>query len=154
VEGRFAQAFGQAFGGKGKDAQDTLSGRSPVELLLLADVARLSGHPAESVAPLSMLLASFGSDPRAPLAAFTLGRVLLDDLGRPREAAERFHAAYQWEQEGPLAQDALAREVEAWSRAGETAQARARAREYMRLYPAGRRLLSVRHYAELTGEAD
>jgi len=50
-------------------------------------------------------------------AAFTLGRVLLDELGRPSEAVDAFPLARS--SGGPLAEDALAREVEALSRAGE-----------------------------------
>jgi transmembrane sensor len=46
--------------------------------------------------------------------------------------------------DGPFAEDALAREVEAWSRAGETAQAHARAQDYLRLYPRGARVDAVR----------
>lgn len=122
---------------------------NPAELLLEADVARLSRHPAEAVAPLRELLTRFPGDSRAPLAAFTLGRVLLDDLGRPREAAEAFARARAFAPEGALAEDALAREVEAWSRAGDTSTARARAEEYERLHPEGRRLRSVRRFGGL-----
>ncbi|MGV3625374.1 MAG: FecR domain-containing protein, partial [Archangium sp.] len=53
----------------------------PGDLLRAADVARLSGHPAASLTPLRRVLSHFRTDPRASLAAFTLGRVLLDDLG-------------------------------------------------------------------------
>src|SRR5262249_8117411 len=88
------------------------------ELMLAADVARLSGHPADAVPYLERILGSRGSDPRAGLAAFTLGRVLLEELGRPAEAANAFARARR--AGGPLAEDALAREVEASSRAGDT----------------------------------
>jgi transmembrane sensor len=115
------------------------------ELLAAADVARMSKHSAQAVGPLRRLLRSHPSDPRAPLAAFTLGRVLLDELGRPREAADAFAQARR----GAMAEDALAREVEAWSRAGDATTARARAEEYLRLYPSGRRERSVRRYGGL-----
>src|SRR5262249_52762893 len=62
----------------------------PDELLLAADVARLSGHAAQAVDPLRRVARDHRGDPRAALAAFTLGRVLLDSLGRPREAADAF----------------------------------------------------------------
>ena len=75
--------------------------------------------------------------------------MLLDELGRPREAAESFQHAQQLDPTGPLAQDALAREVEAWSRAGEPARARACAQQYLKSYPSGRRTNSVRHFGEL-----
>ena len=117
------------------------------DLMLAADVARMSKHSDQAVAPLRKLLNSHPGDPRAALAAFTLGRVLLDELGRPREAAEAFARARAMG--GAMAQDALAREVEAWSRAGDPATARARAEEYVRTYPGGRRERSVRKYGGL-----
>jgi transmembrane sensor len=80
------------------------------------------------------------------LAAFTLGRVLLEELGQPNEAAAAFARAEALAPRGALAQDAIAREVEAWSRAGEVSRARARAEEYLRRYPEGRRIRSVRHF--------
>jgi transmembrane sensor len=121
----------------------------PEELLVAADVARLSHHPSEAVAPLERLVRDHARDPRAPLAAFTLGRVLLEDLGRPHEAADAFVAVSRLAPDGPLAPDALAREVEAWSRAGETGRARARAEEYLRRFPAGSRVRSVHRYGGL-----
>lgn len=117
------------------------------DLMLAADVARMSKHSDQAVAPLRKLLANHPGDPRAALAAFTLGRVLLDELGRPREAAEAFARAHAMG--GAMAQDALAREVEAWSRAGDAATARARAEEYVRTYPGGRRERSVRKFGGL-----
>ena len=156
-EGQFEQAYSLAYGppatasGVHRTPPPLLREREvgPGELLLLADVARLSRHPADAVAPLTRLLRERPADPRAPLAAFTLGRVLLDELGRPREAAQSFLRVQELDPDGPLSQDALAREVEAWSRAGEGASARARALHYLQKYPTGRRLRSVRHFGEL-----
>jgi hypothetical protein len=48
-----------------------------------------------------------------------------------------------------MAQDALAREVESWSRAGEASLARERAEEYVAAYPNGRRLGAVRRLGGL-----
>jgi hypothetical protein len=118
----------------------------PGELLLAADVARLSHHPAEALPRLEQILQQHGTDPRASLAAFTLGRVLLEELDRPRDAALAFADARRRDADGPLAADALAREVEAWSRAGEPVKARDRADEYVRKYPEGIRMGSVRRY--------
>src|SRR5262249_19093697 len=118
----------------------------PGELLLAADVARLSHHPAEAVTPLQRVLHDHARDPRAPLAAFTLRRVLREELARPREAGAAFaevRAVAPQGARGPLSDDALAREVEAWSRAGERERARARAADYVRESPAGRRLRAV-----------
>jgi transmembrane sensor len=121
----------------------------PGDLLFAADVARLSGNPALAIPRLSRVLQAHANDSRAPLAAFTLGRTLLDGLGRPREAADAFARARRLAPSGALAQDALAREVESWSRAGESALARQRALEYLKLYPGGRREKAVRYHGGL-----
>jgi transmembrane sensor len=119
------------------------------ELLLAADVARLSHHPADAVVHLRRVVSSHSGDPRAPLAAFTLGRVLLEELGQPGQAAEAFAKARALGGAGPLAEDALAREVEAWWRAGATDKAHERAEEYVKLYPKGLRIRSVKKYGGL-----
>lgn len=119
------------------------------DLLLFADVARHSRHPAEAVEPLRKVLKAHRDDPRASLAAFTLGRVLLDELGRPSEAAAAFADARALQPGGALAEDALAREVEAWSRAGETAKARELAQMYVDRYPYGARTRLVRRHGGL-----
>lgn len=116
----------------------------PEDLLLASDVARLSGHPAEAVPHLEQLLRDHPRDARTSLAAFTLGRVLLSDLGRPREAAAAFRRAADSGATGALAEDALAREVEAYWRAGDQALAEERARVYLSRYPDGRRARVVR----------
>jgi transmembrane sensor len=116
------------------------------DLQLAGDIARLSGHAGAAVSPLVRALALHPDDPRAPLAAFTLGRVYLEDLGAPRDAALAFARARELAPGGPLAEDALAREVEAWSRAGETETARAQASRYLRRYPQGRRAHAVRQF--------
>jgi transmembrane sensor len=123
--------------------------RTMVDLLAAGDVARLSGHPDAAVGFLARAVAQHADDPRAPLAAFTLGRVHLEDLGAPRDAARAFARAFELDPDGPLAEDALAREVEAWSRAGETDVARDRASTYAKLYPDGRRIRAVRRFGGL-----
>jgi len=119
------------------------------DLLRAMDLARSRGNPAEAVQLLQAFLRDHASDPRAPLAAFTLGRVHLTQLGEPLQAAQAFARARALAPSGSLAEDALAREVEARARAGDRARARARAQEYLRSYPAGRRAASVRRYAGL-----
>jgi transmembrane sensor len=121
----------------------------PADLLLAADVARLSHHPSDAISPLERVVREHAGDPRAPLAAFTLGRVLLDELGRPAEAAAAFSRAQALGPGGPLEEDALAREVEGWSRAGDANRAHATAERYVSRYPAGRRLRAVKKFGEL-----
>jgi len=121
----------------------------PRDLLLASDVARLSGHPREARRWLELLLARHPGDERAPLAAFTLGRVLLEELGWPKDAANAFARTRALQPDGPLAEDALAREVEAWSRAGEADRARAAAELYLQKYPRGQRAAGVRRHGGL-----
>ena len=103
--------------------------------MLAADRARLAGHAEQGAELLRKLLREHPDDPRAPLAAFTLGRLLLTELGRPAEAAAAFAQVRRLSPHGAFAEDALAREVEALGKAGLAADARARADEYQRLYP-------------------
>lgn len=121
----------------------------PEELLLAADAARLSGHPREALPYYQRVVRDHAGDPRAPLAAFTMGRVLLTQLGRPRDAAAAFARARSLARGGSIAEDALAREVEARSTAGETERAHALAEEYVARYPSGQRLRAVRRFGGL-----
>jgi transmembrane sensor len=115
------------------------------DLMLAADAARLSGHPADAVPYLERAVSGHPSAPHSALAAFTLGRVLLDELHRPKQAMEAFARARA--AGGPLAEDALAREVEAASRAGDAAHSRDLALLYRRLYPNGRRAKAVSKFS-------
>jgi transmembrane sensor len=116
-------------------------------LLAAADAARLQGRAQEGAALLRRIVQHHRADPRAPLAAFTLGRVLLMELAQPREAAAAFAEARGLAPHGPFAEDALVREAEAWAKAGDHAKARARAQDYLRAYPSGRRVPAVRALA-------
>lgn len=131
------------------EAYDALEGAvvrdRPEELLLAADAARLSGHPRESLPYFERMLADHARDPRASLAAFQMGRVLLSELGRPRDAAAAFARARTLG-DGSMVEDALAREVEAWAAAGEPERARTLAEDYLSRFPEGRRAVAVRRF--------
>lgn len=122
----------------------TLADQSSEDLMLAADAARLSGHPAAAVPYLRRLLRAFPNDVRAPVAAFTLGRVLLAELARPADAADAFALAHRLAPTGPLAADALAREVEAAAQAGDRARARRLAARYLAEHPDGPGASAVR----------
>jgi transmembrane sensor len=115
----------------------------PAELLLAADVARMSRHPSRAIAPLQQIVSRFPSDSRAPLAAFTLGRMWIDELGNPGKAAQAFAQAHRLSPSGPLAQDSLAREIEALFASGAKAAARTKAKQYLVSYPKGSRRARV-----------
>jgi len=119
----------------------------PAALLLAADLARRAHNPQAAVASLRRLVDKYPKDPRAPSAAFTLGWVLLTELGRPREAAAAFEEAERRASRGMLAEDAAARGAEAWQRAGDSRRAAEAARRYERLYPTGRHLSQMRALA-------
>jgi transmembrane sensor len=138
-DGEYAAAFAELEREGARAVRDV-----PEDLLLAADAARLGGRPDKAVPHLERLVRRHSRDARAPLAAFTLGRTLLEQLGRPREAAQAFATARRLDGSGALAEDALAREVDSWSRAGDTTLARERAREFLARYPDGRRAALVR----------
>jgi transmembrane sensor len=138
--------------GRHREAFDTLGARGlrresarlgVADLLALADVARLSGHPADAVAPLERILSAFAGDPQAPLAAFTLARIDLDELARPRQAAAALERALALGTPQSLREDARARLVEAYGQAGDRAAARRAAEAYTHEFPAGRHAAAV-----------
>jgi transmembrane sensor len=122
------------------------------ELMLAADTARLSGHPEAALPFLKRVVEHHASDSRAPLAAFTLGGVLMQQLGRPREAETAYGLARELSLKSSLAQDALARQVEAAHRAGDSERAEKLASEYLARYPNGRRVHAVRRFGGLAPE--
>jgi transmembrane sensor len=134
--------FGEAYGLLRQVPMKNLS--EPDDLLLAADVARQAGRPERAVPFLERVVKEHASEVSAQLAGFSLGKVYLDNLGQPALAAQSFATVRAMAPVGGLAQDALAREVEAWSRAGDAARARDGALEYVRLYPHGRRVSAVR----------
>jgi transmembrane sensor len=133
-----AGAYDEAYRalGQGGIAAETAAS-SVDDLLALADVARLSGHPLEAVRPLEQIVSDHPGDGRAALAAFTLGRMQLDNLGRPSAAASSFARALALGLPGGLADDASARRVEALARAGDREGARRAAEAYRAQFPNG-----------------
>jgi transmembrane sensor len=126
----------------------TVAGDTVDDLLVAADVARLSDHPAEAMPYLQRILREHPRDERAPMAAFTMGRTL-SGLGRAREAMAQFARVRAGWPRSPLAEDALVREAETAAALGDVAAAVRLAGEYDRGYPDGRRRAEVRRYARL-----
>jgi transmembrane sensor len=131
--GKHRQAYALLVPGGFRDVRNDAG-----DLLLASDVARLSQHPSDAATLLRKLLAGHERDPRAPSAAFTLGWVLMNDLGRPSEGALAFARAEALAPRGNLAEDALARSAEAWHRAGEISRAETAVERYEKAYPHGR----------------
>jgi len=107
------------------------------ELLDQADARRRRGDVRGAETALRAALAAHGSDPQAALAAFTLGKLLLDMAGRPGEAATAFARCLSLSPPSALAEDALYRLAEAQARAGDSDAAAATARQYRARYPHG-----------------
>lgn len=112
-------------------------GKSSAELMLAADVARWSQHPVAAAGLLQRVVAEYPADPVAPLAAFTRGRVLWENLGQISAAADAFERARRLAPGGAIAADALAREIDARKAMGQKSEARQLARAYLRSYPQG-----------------
>lgn len=141
---------GEAYAALGSEGLRRESKRLGVnDLLALADVARLSGHPAEAVLPLERILSEFAQDAQAPLAAFALGRLELDSLGRARAAASAFRKALQLGIPRGLREDVLARLVEACARSGDAQAAQRAAAMYHEEFPNGHHAKAIAGWLQL-----
>lgn len=145
-EGRYQAAF-NALGRNGLKAEVR---RAPTveRLLELADVARLSGHPRDAVAPLERILEKHSGSGHAALAAFTLGRLWLEQVKQPAKAAGAFERAIRMRPPHALLADCHARLVEAHSRAGDKQAAARAANRYRRLFPRGRHLSELDRWTD------
>jgi transmembrane sensor len=115
------------------------------DLLDEADQARLDGRIDDALSLIERALADAPDPTHEAAAAFTLGRVRAR-LGEHERAAQAFARARLAAPDGTLAEDALAREVEAWARAGHRQRAQDAARLYRSRYPNGRRSKMVHQF--------
>jgi len=125
-----------------RDAPDTAT------LLDLADVARRSKADAVAALALHEALRRVPNGPEALIAAFTLGKLEQDSLGRRAEASEHFAWVVKEGGESALVEDALARLVDISIASDAHALARERAQEYLRRFPHGRRRVAMEHAAK------
>lgn len=116
------------------------------DLLKFADEERQRGNLPGAIQALRLAVDEGPADRRA-IAAFTLGKLLLDGENRPAEAKAAFRACLRLSPPAAVAEDALARLVEAEARGGAGQAARAAASDYEKRYPNGRRLADVRRWA-------
>jgi transmembrane sensor len=145
THGNYAEAYAAI------ERSPDVVGNSANELMLAADAARLSGHLPEGVRFLERVTREHARASVAPLAAFTLGRMYLSQLGQPARAADAFELSLKLSPQGSLAEDALARAVESAASAGQAARARQLAELYLERFPHGRRLDSVQKSGGLLG---
>jgi transmembrane sensor len=120
--------------------------RAATNLLQSADEQRRRGDVRGAIQTLRAAVAGGTEPSRRAIAAFTLGKLLLDAAGRPGEAEGAFRTCLRLSPPGAVAEDALARLVEAQVRAGKAEAARGTARQYEQRYPSGRRLVDVQRW--------
>lgn len=121
------------------------------ELFALADAARGSAHPKEAARVLEFMLARGAlSESATASAAFTLGRIELDELGHPWVAAAHFARAAQY---APIAEEALLRRAQALWLANQDDEARAVASLVVKRYPQGVQTARLKGWLEGTTDA-
>jgi hypothetical protein len=131
---RFKEAFARV---NERGFESELAHASRDDLLLLGDVARLSGDSGRALLAYERVRSRAPGTEAAANAAFAMGRVCFDQRAAYAEAAAWF-AVYRAERSnGRLARDATGRQMEALARAGDATGAARVAEEYLRRYPKG-----------------
>jgi transmembrane sensor len=120
--------------------------RSSSDPMTTADAARRAGRPREAVTILVALVEA--KDARAPLAAFTLGKIHAEDLGDHATAAVWFERAIAFGLPRGLDEEAQARVVECHAKAGRRVDAARAATRYEASFPNGRHLDRVRGFVQ------
>lgn len=113
------------------------------ELMVLVDVARATGNRGRAIQALRRVTESFVSDPNAPIAAMTLGRMLMQ-AGDRKGASEAFSLYRRLSPEGDFAEDALASDIQAAVEEGNWERAQTLAKQYETDFPDGRHLEQIR----------
>jgi transmembrane sensor len=140
--------YGRAYATLGPSGvQREAEGAEVTDLLTLADVARLSGHPQEAARVLALIVEKHPQDPRASLAAFSLGRMGMGPQGTPGQAAGAFSRALALGLPAGLREEAWLRLIESRQNAGDVTGARAAAQQYREQYPHGRYLDTIREWS-------
>jgi transmembrane sensor len=111
-----------------------------------ADTLRRSGKSSDAVAVLREVVDA-ARDGRAPLAAFTIGKIHAEDLRDPAGAAPWFERAITLGLPSGLDEEAQARAVECFARAGSRADTARAAKRYEARFPEGRHLARVKEWS-------
>ncbi len=138
--GRYVEAFDEI--GAERFAALVKRSRNAEELFSLADVARLSAHPTDAAAALEVIVDRFPNDAKAGLAAYTLGRLYLEQLSAPQKAIFAFEKAAALGLPDALKEALLVKKILASRLIGDP-RADALATEYILRYPDGRYLDQV-----------
>jgi len=140
-----ARKYRPAYDALGKDGFGrAVDAAGPEKLFLLGETARGAGHLRDAERAFDTLRTRHRGDARAGLAAFELGRLRLDGLGKASGAAQAFGDAIALAPGAPFREDAEARRVQALEASG-AAGACAQARDaYLARYPSGAHAAVVR----------
>jgi hypothetical protein len=120
---------------RGFDAE--LARASPEDLALLGDVARFNGDSGRALRAYERARARSPGSEVAANAAFSIGRIDFDERRAYADAARWFGVYVGERPQGRLAREALGRQMEALSRAGDAAGAQRIAEQYLARYPEG-----------------
>jgi transmembrane sensor len=115
----------------------SLESSSARELLDAGNAARRAGDSAGAARAYELLLSKFGSDPRAGLAAFELGRLRMGPLRDLNGAVQAFKRAITLAPGSGFREDAMARLVEAYAALGRGGECRSARDAYLKSYPSG-----------------
>jgi len=107
------------------------------ELLEEANELRRAGNAREAAKRYEMLLNHYGSDGRAGLAAFELGRLRMDRFGDMKGAISALERAMALAPGSGFREDALARVVTAHARSGNLTECKRARERYLKSYPRG-----------------
>lgn len=139
---------------EGQGGFDAVLGKasSASQLMSLVDVARANGQRAAAIKALRSVVEKHPGDPRAALAAYTLGDLL--EKSGDRAGAAKAYAAYRTlSPKGDFAEDALTRQIDAAIAQGNVEHAKKLADQYAKDFPTGRRLGEIRaRVSKLAGE--
>jgi transmembrane sensor len=130
--------------GRARRVERTEPREEPREAFDAARTARRDGSPREAAELYERFLREFPRDERAGLAAFELGRLRMDSLSDPRGAAQAFARALELAPRSPFAEDARARLVDAYARAGDDTSCERNRARYLALHPEGRHVEAMR----------
>jgi len=119
----------------------------PATLYDEADRERRAGRSEEAARTLERAVAAAPHGQRAALGCFTLGRLYLDELGKPGAAAHAFERSLAAGPPLALEEDVRARLVEARARTSDVAGAGRAAEEYRSRFPGGRRAADVERWS-------
>jgi len=125
---------------------------SAVQLMSLVDIARANSRRGEAMRALRAVIDRHPGDPRAGIAAYTLGD-MLDKAGDSAGAAKAWAEYRALSPKGDFAEDALARQLDAAIANGRVDLAKQLFEQYAKDFPSGRRLGELRtRVGKLTGE--